>query len=88
MKLKNLLFPLLPGKYKGGFNLFTRSKKTTGQVGIEGFYMDKNVKLVNDWSVSKVDQGFDRSFTTTVFYNGKVLPVSTTFNVYTEKGNF
>merc|ERR1712048_217622 len=81
-------YKLTIGKYYGGYNLFTRSKQNSGKIGIEGYYMEKNVMLVNTWAVSKLDKATDRSLKTELIVNGKTLPVSTTLNMFTEQGAF
>jgi len=83
-----LRYKLTIGKYYGGLNLFTRSKANNGNFGVEGYYLEKTIMLINKWAVSKLDKATDRSLDTEIVINGKVLPVSTTLNLFTEKGAF
>lgn len=81
-------YKLIIGKYFGGLNLFTRSKSGNGNIGIEGFYMEKSIMLINKWNVNKLDKAVDRSFISELVLNGKTLPVSTTLKLFTEEGAF
>lgn len=81
-------YKLTVGKYFGGYKLFTTSQGQTGKIGAEAFYMEKNVAVVNTWAVKKIGKLTDRIFNTEVVVNGKTLPVTTSFNLATEKGAF
>ena len=80
-------YKLTVGQYNGGMNFFTEAKKDEGKMGMEGFYMNQNMKVITRWDVKKMDQATrQRSYTTEVIVNGKTLPISTVISMIQSKG--